>query len=174
MRFLQTVLFLSSCLMVPQLWPGFFSSASTVLCSVVFRVPSSSLPFRAHQIAREVVVMVQFSLENTLLPWARCCGWGTFVCVCGWGYSTSPTREVVVVVVVWFSLQNNLLTRERERRRELEVYKKRERGRETEREREGELKNSDWNSKTLFYKDCRSGSIRNLSTSPCKATDEYK
>ena len=28
------------------------------------------------------------------------------------------------------------------------------------------------NSKTLFYKDCSLGSVRNLTTSPCSATDE--
>ena len=42
----------------------------------------------------------------------------------------------------------------------------RERGREGGgREREGE--NSNLNSKTLFYKDCSLGSVKNLTTSPC-------
>ena len=30
-----------------------------------------------------------------------------------------------------------------------------------------------WNLKTLFYKDCSSGSFKNLTTSPCYAPDEY-
>ena len=51
------------------------------------------------------------------------------------------------------------------RQREGEVgQRERERG-EGEREREREDSNS--NSKTLFYKDCRLGSVKNLTTSPC-------
>ena len=56
--------------------------------------------------------------------------------------------------------------RERERERERE-RRERERGeRREERERE--------NSKTLFDKDCSLGSVKNLTTSPCSATDAYK
>ena len=39
----------------------------------------------------------------------------------------------------------------------------------TQRQREREKSNS----KTLFYKDCSLGLVKNLTTSPCKATDEY-
>ena len=44
------------------------------------------------------------------------------------------------------------------------VVRERERGGGREREKENS------NSKTLFYKDCSSGSVKNLTTSPCQAT----
>ena len=53
-------------------------------------------------------------------------------------------------------------TSERARERE------RERGgreRETDRQRQRENSNSNW--KTLFYKDCSLGSVKNLTTNPC-------
>ena len=44
-------------------------------------------------------------------------------------------------------------------RADIYIYREREKERERERERE----NSDSNSKTLFYKDCSLGSVKNLS-----------
>ena len=47
------------------------------------------------------------------------------------------------------------------------------RGRETDRQTDGqteterEKESENWNSKTLFYKDCSLGSVKNLTTSPC-------
>ena len=57
--------------------------------------------------------------------------------------------------------------REREKERE---GGERERGREggqRETERVVSRENSNSNSKTLFYKDCSLGSVKNLTTSPC-------
>ena len=42
-----------------------------------------------------------------------------------------------------------------------------ERRRKKKEERERERENSNSNMKTLFYKDCSLGSVKNLTTSPC-------
>ena len=52
--------------------------------------------------------------------------------------------------------------RERDRQTDRQTDRERDRDRETETEREREKSNS--NSKTLFYKNCSLGSIKNLTT----------
>jgi len=58
-----------------------------------------------------------------------------------------------------------LLERETQRERERERERDRDRDRDRQRQRQRDRENS--NSKTLFYKDCRLGSVKNLTTNPC-------
>ena len=70
--------------------------------------------------------------------------------------------------------------RETQRERDRETERERDRERQKQRQRQTELRTLllrelelGSNSKILFYKDCSLGSVKNLTTSPCSATDEW-